>query len=510
MKTLHYFRLLASLLLLLTMSCNDTKLLDPVASTEEIMAEELTVESAKQWFETQTSKQANGRIAPQKEPMWAYAKQSTEKNGVSVVTVPVMVDGKNQSFGVLTKEEDREKVAKQMEEKQYRDNGFSTPQKLIMYKDSKGKVQTMLMKIVADFDYFENSLKKSKKEKAKNNTKDFDGTLLFYNWDETKIIEGLHYENGKLVRVFKPERITQNGRISGCTSWYYVEYWPPNNARISSDTRCNCTVTTVTSCSFDSPESSVITVSMASFGGTGGGGASEAISSSYRQNKVDNFLAQAAQNGVTFTPDERLEFIDNFDDFLKVKDDLLNKIRAWKHGTIQSLEAEYNRTFAPYSLTLTPQEIGILTNSGPFASYKINLMLYTMNAQDATIDATLIMTSLGRDGSKARTCANCRANAAKHAAWLIRNSFIFGTSTANSLGVAHETNTSGTERDMDLHNNQVGLSLYNQNEGNIAYAIYELRNALQNGLPNSSLSGLRFTLSIGSALQWAHLYPNND
>jgi hypothetical protein len=503
MKTLHYSRLLVSLLLLLTMSCNDTKLLDPISVTEEIMEDELTIKSAQQWFETKVSRQVNGRIAAQKEPMWDYAKQSVEKNGVSVVSVPVMVDEKNQSFGILTKAEDSDKTAKQLEEKQYRDNGFSTPQKLIMYKDSKGKVQTMLMKIVADFDYFENSLKKSKKEKAKNNSKDFDGTVLFYNWEETKIIEGLHYENGKLVRVFKPEKITQKGRVSGCSSWEYVEYWPPNNARVSYV--CRCTVTTVTSCSFDTPESSVITVSMVSFG-TGGGGASESISSSYRQNSVDNFLAQAAQNGVTFNPDERLEFIDNFDDFLKNKNDLLNKIRAWKNGSEQWLKAKFEEVVGS---RFNDYEKQILTNRGPF-SYRINLMIYLANAMDAQFDAGIIMGVLGRSATVAQHCSACRGNAVKHADWLIRNSNTFGTTLAYDLGIAHENNPNPNqiEKDMDLNNNQVGINLFNAASEDVANAIFNLKLAVQNGVPNQNPSGLKFVLN--NQLVWTHSYPNLD
>lgn len=80
-----------------------------------------------------------------------------------------MVEEKDQSFAVMIKQENLTQKKAQLEDKKYREAGFSTPQKLLMFKDKKGVVQTYLMKVVADIDYFENSLKKDKKDKAKNN-----------------------------------------------------------------------------------------------------------------------------------------------------------------------------------------------------------------------------------------------------------------------------------------------------------------------------------------------------
>ncbi len=508
MKRPHYLRLFFCSLVLLTVSCNKDKQLESVvnASQDEIMADDLTVETAQQWFESKVNAKPNGRIAPQKEPMWAYATQSTEKNGTSVVIVPVTVAEKDESFGVIMKQEVAIDKSKDVETKKYRESGLSTPQKLVMFKDSKGKVQTLLMKVVADIDYFESSLKKDKKRTAKIESKDFDGSLFFYDWAETKIIEGLRYENGKLKQVYSPDKITKNGKLAGCTSWEYIEYWPPvNNAKTAYS--CRCSVTTVTSCSFDGSESSVITVSMVSFG-TGGGGSFESISTSYRQNKVDNFISQAAQYGASFNPDERLDFIDNFGDFLKVKDGLLEAIKSWGSQSVQQIEG----LFCPITgKCLNNNEKSVLQSNGLW-SYKINLIMYLYNARWATLQTKSVMNNDGRNGNIGSSCSFCRGNAYKHATFAALNSNTFNENMARALGQAHENNPTNpspqNEINMDLHNNEVGFTQLNSAGQNLGDAFTQIHSALLFGLPGTPLQGLQF-IRNGQTV-WTHNYTNED
>ncbi len=510
MKKLHNSKLLLTLLVLFTISCNDNKLIETSQSTvkEEIMAEELTIQSAQQWFETKISQKSNGRVAIPKEPLWAYATQTKEKDGTSVVIAPVKVDEKNQSFGLVLKEADIEKQKKQLEEKDYRVDGLSTPQKLMMVKDTKGKVQTYLVKIMADYDYFENSLEKDKKAKTKNDANDFDGLVLFYDWNETKKVVGVRYENGKFKEKvgFKEEK--SNGRTAGCSVYQYAEAVPcGGTAKISYDVT-NCIVTTTVTTCFDSGIfDTSISVPSISFSGGGGGGASfDMISSSYRQNKVDNFLSQAAQYGVSFNPDERLDFIDNFGEFLAIKGDLLKAIQEFGNNGIQWIENKLQQLIK----SIKQGERDILTNSGPFSSYKVNLFLYVFNAVKAGNIADYTMSSLGLNGSVGRGCGVCRGNAVKHAAWMIFNANTFGRSLAQSLGNAHEANEVGNQTIMDAHNNNIGLQVFD------IFGPYEalpqLGNILNNGMPNNSANGFKFMIIENNTapIFWTKDYPNEN
>ncbi len=152
-----------------------------------------------------------------------------------------------------------------------------------------------------------------------------------------------------------------------------------------------------------------------------------AISSSYRANQVDNFLAQAASSGVNFNPDERLDFIDNFDEFLKVKEQLLNAIRAWGNMAIEYLEQKFNETFLR---SIQQPERNHLSNHGFIGSYRINLMMYLWNADRAKRIAVVAMNTLKTpnnsiDGNIGGDCGECRGNAIKHAAWVILNAQTF-------------------------------------------------------------------------------------
>ncbi len=506
------------LLFSVTISCTD-KQLEPVkvGREDESMADALTIEMARQWFDSKVAGKAGAKVSTTKTPLWEHALQSTDKDGVSVVIAPVAVDEADQTFGLIAPQNNGSAKITDSDMKAYRNDHFSTPQKLVMIRDSKGKVQTLLMKVVANQDYFEKSLRKAKKEHGKNLGKSFTGAVFFYDWDEVGIMEGFYYDNSKFQGSFEPKNITKNAKKIGCTSYEYTENVPcgGNNARFNA-----CTVTyTMTSCDGGSITSPSIS-SMPMFFADGGGVYADAISSSYRQNTVDSFLANASRYGVTFNPDERLDFIDNFALFLQVQGNLIDAIRQWGNRAITWIE----NLLRGQVKSIKNQERTLLANNGPFASYRVNLMLYVWNAGRAGNIAEAIMNSIGRDGSEGRTCGECRGNAVKHAAWVAFNCGIFGRGLASNLADAHERlNTgasgddgepSGSRRDMDNNNNGIGLIMYDLYTDFEAVAHYG--DVLNNGLPNNPAMGFKFIQPVSNVdtntlpLKDTKDYPNSN
>lgn len=474
------------LLVVFTLSCSDKKLISPTGPLQEdIMSGELTVASAKEWFNNKINKQTNGRVIAPKKPLWTYGTQTTDKDGVRLVIVPVMVEENRQSFELIMTQEDAGRQSKEMNEKKYREKGFSTPQKLVMFKDSKGQIQTLLMKVVANHDYFEKSLNKMQKEKANNKAKDFDGMLIFQDWNETKTLEIIVYENGKLMQS-SAENSKKNGKTAFCYTFVsYVQIDCCNYARTSMSCSCGYSYT-ITTCGSSIPSGlALYTLPYFYSGGSNGGGGAASFADlniSYKQNAVDNFLVEANQNGDIFSEDDRLGFIDNFEKFLQLKSDLLEAIRRWGSNLIPNLENKLG--------SIKQAEKDILANEGLFSTYKINLMLYVLNAFRAENIAELTMNQLGLNGSLGRDCPDCRGNAVKHASWIAFNCGTFDRLLAAKLGNAHESGESGISTSMDLHNNSMGLALFDIYGAYGAIPIYG--NILNYGMPNNSSNGFKF------------------
>lgn len=497
----HLKNLFLCSLVLFSVSCNDNKLaeINQNSLVREIMTEELTIQSAQKWFNTKIDSKANSRIESTKTPIWEYAIQTKEKDGTIVITTPIRIDEKNQSFALGLNEGEIINQKKQFESKDYRSEGLSTPQKLVIVQDAKGKVDTYLIKIIADLDYFENTLKKEKKSKAKNDIKDFDGLVLFNDWNETQKIHGLRIEKGKFKEKIGIKEEKPNGRISDCTSYSYQQSAPCNAAKIKSEI-CSITIYT-TSCTglFD------LSYSVPSFSyNYSGGYTSDIISSSYRQNAVDNFISQADPNHFIFNPDDRLDFRDNFEDFLKIKNDLLKTIQTWGNPSIQWLEDKYQFICN----ILKEDEKNLLKYSSPFG-YKTSLFLYAWNAFEATNYTVITMNSIGRLGSIGGTCAFCRGNAIKHASFIIRNLHTFGRWLGKSLADAHEVGTPierQMERTMDLHNNNIGLILFDAYGP--AEANFMLKDVMTSGMPYNNSEGLKFIKD--GLIYWTKDYPNEN
>lgn len=501
MTKLFYLKIVSFVFLLFVFSCNEKTVLSPNSRMpeNETMQEDLTPTSAQVWFEKKYGSKNARLTASTKTPLWTYATQTKDKDGNTMILAPIATGESQQNFGIILNDVEKEK--KSIKDKKLDESDYAVPQKLLMIKDKKGKIQTFLTRIVADYEYFNKSLYKDKKSQVKNNGNDFDGSVILFNWGQDQIVEAFRYKNGKLKGNLAS---VKNARVLACEVVGYTQYFPCNNARTSSETTCGTFLYIGYNCPYDG-SSTVISTPTFFMEGGGGGYSSDIISSSYRANQVDNFMAQAASYGVIFNPDERLDFIDNFDVFLQTKDDLWSAITTWGNITVQGLEDKINELFLS---NITQQERNLLAQNGRYSSYRVNLLMYAWNGLKATNIAQITMNGLGLNGSAARNCSECRGNAVKHAAWNIFNAHTFGSWLAQQLGPAHEIGQiEGVNKSMDLHNNAIGISLFN--DYGIIEAIGMLPTILQNGLPNNPSNGFKFVYQETN-LVWTKDYPNEN
>ncbi len=102
---------------------------------------------------------------------------------------------------------------------------------------------------------------------------------------------------------------------------------------------------------------------------------------------------------------------------------------------------------------------------------------------------------------------NTNANAFKHAYWLALNTFSWGASAARELGIIHEYGPgSSNQHTMDLHNNELGITIALNNPLYLAfpYSIYEdILTAIGNG------QGLRLNPNEPQLGNNASLVPTN-
>jgi hypothetical protein len=86
-------------------------------------------------------------------------------------------------------------------------------------------------------------------------------------------------------------------------------------------------------------------------------------------------------------------------------------------------------------------------------------LMYAANAYAAQTYTALKYNSFGA------TCANCKANAFKHALFLIFNAETFTKSYAETLAGAHEQGQGGIDTNMDIKNNAAGSSIFSKFNG---------------------------------------------
>ena len=148
--------------------------------------------------------------------------------------------------------------------------------------------------------------------------------------------------------------------------------------------------------------------------------------------------------------------------------------------------------------------------------YRVPKQLHFINADEALTIAENIFNGLNRDGTQVRQCGSCRVNSALHAAWRILDAGAFGVNKARSLGIAHEDRPVGIqlEKDMDLHNNEVGLKIFELSGFEEGNSLINLISVITSNTPNTApYNGLKFLLKNAQD-QWelksVHDYPNEN
>ncbi|TLV00145.1 DUF6973 domain-containing protein [Dyadobacter luticola] len=94
------------------------------------------------------------------------------------------------------------------------------------------------------------------------------------------------------------------------------------------------------------------------------------------------------------------------------------------------------------------------------ASYKFTMrLMYAANAYAAQTSTALMFNYCGS------TCATCKANAFKHALFLIFNAKTFTQKSAETLAGAHESGQAGLDSKMDKENNAAGSAIFSHFNG---------------------------------------------
>ena len=107
---------------------------------------------------------------------------------------------------------------------------------------------------------------------------------------------------------------------------------------------------------------------------------------------------------------------------------------------------------------LTDDELAILNTlaAGTGANIFIIRLVYAANAYAAQLSTAAKFNFCGS------TCMSCKANAFKHALFLIFNAEAFTIEIATILAATHEATSSGKETDMDVKNNAAGKLIFDQ------------------------------------------------
>jgi hypothetical protein len=159
---------------------------------------ELTVETARQWYNTRnrpvmelrSEKENEGKLVM---PWWEKAKEYKRKERgkrYEVVEMPL----KAQRLSVLMDKETHEKVNLETD-----GDKIKNVARLVVHKDLEtGKIQNFIMLFIGSYDYLMNGGKIAKNSYLHRDPK-FDGSVLFYEPGKG-LINGWLYKNGKIKR----------------------------------------------------------------------------------------------------------------------------------------------------------------------------------------------------------------------------------------------------------------------------------------------------------------------
>jgi hypothetical protein len=167
---------------------------------------------------------------------------------------------------------------------------------------------------------------------------------------------------------------------------------------------------------------------------------------------VSSLITLAATKGVTFTAAQVPALNALSPEMITRIKNLITKFGAavqvdWDN-LVNTINGEY----------LTDDELAILNTlaAGTGANIFIIRLVYAANAYAAQLSTAAKFNAYGS------TCENCKANAFKHALFLIFNAEPFTLEIASILAAAHESESSGQNTEMDKKNNMAGMLIYEQ------------------------------------------------
>ncbi len=167
---------------------------------------------------------------------------------------------------------------------------------------------------------------------------------------------------------------------------------------------------------------------------------------------VSSLITLAATKGVSFTAAQVPALNALSPEMITRIKNLITKFGAavqvdWDN-LVNTINGEY----------LTDDELAILNTlaAGTGANKFIIRLVYAANAYAAQLSTAAKFNAYGS------TCENCKANAFKHALFLIFNAEPFTLEIASILAAAHESESSGQNTEMDKKNNMAGMLIYEQ------------------------------------------------
>jgi hypothetical protein len=469
----------------------------------------VTIEEAKEWYESRKKGFANSRLSDKLSnsvAFWEYAVQGKLANGVEVITVPLLYN----SHPLVSVSGD-EKFSKDGDT--YLVQGFDyksyqIQSKMLISKDENGHFRSEVIAIIPE--------QKDQRNKKPVKKETFSGAVLLMEEDGINFKRGWKYKNGKLKDVFTQNKLSPNARLSAysCSVAFYglmAQGSGSGNYTCSPSSDRNCFPSSFidqatggfwvkifereATCEEGVPTGAPYRqnpwdqeTNWVMANPTGGGGAAYPYQDPYAPSQIDYgmpieldaadaFAWELANRIGTrfFLNGEEIELMrSNYWLTFKVREYIeatgqkpnlsgfiINVETSSDQQMIEAINILVEGPGVPSGLT--PRELELLGLGT--SSFRVNLNKYYYDARTASLRA------INRyNFSQAILDGISRANAFKHALFVIMHAKSFGRSLAQELANAHENydvNRSPAEYSldvqMDLWNNQEGFNVFDAN-----------------------------------------------
>lgn len=395
--------------------------------------ERLDVSKAQSWFEqsvNQPSKAARTSAErPIKKANWEAAMQMFSTKRGQYLQVPISYENVK---SLTYSEKKNGKVV-----------SSPLPTEMLYIYNDKGKYDYYVVELLPDDEYLKKLEKKNDKVKLFNK-REYSGYFFIKDWNDAPK-EGWYMKNGKVVRQLSPTTIKKNGRLMGC-EWF---------------TRLHFTLGCVTN---GGGEVVVFGTSLVIPGNEPGAGLSLAATipkpdgyecdfNQWQFTEADVFIDCSFDGDA---PDPVIDF-----PFLYP---LLGPVSYGLYGTLQLLPIF---------------ELNFTLNHAERAFYSEYpwMIPQAMNNRADALSMTEWYFCSTNDGFN--------GNAFQHAYWSALNTWSFGADAARLMGLKHESENFGDNlrREMDLYNNELGISIASQLPSwyGEASLVESILNAINNG-----------------------------